>query len=294
MNARVQSYINQHCILLADFAVDALVAEVNLTPKPALVDQRGSGAHDDLTLDLMERSAHSLHPIFVAMAQAAVQHKTCSQALREAIGEIGRLGEATMLQTTHGVNTHRGAIWALGLMVTASALRSLDAKPVQAIELCQLAGKIAQLEDRFIPQQALSHGQQVQKALGINGAKAQAQQGFPAIVNFGLPELYKSRQTQGNEITARVDALLAMMTTLDDTCVLYRAGATGLARMQQGAQKVLALGGYSTLHGQGAFHLLEQDLLGLRASPGGVADLLAATLFIDRVEQLYFKNKLDV
>mgnify|MGYP001596733906 FL=1 len=294
MNARVQSYISQHCILLADFAVDALVAEVNLTPKPALVDQRGSGAHDDLTLELMERSAHSLHPMFVAMAQAAVQHRTCSQALREAIGEIGRLGEATMLQTTHGVNTHRGAIWALGLMVTASALRSLDAKPVQAIELCQLAGKIAQLEDRFIPQQALSHGQQVQKALGINGAKAQAQQGFPAIVKFGLPELYKSRQTQGNETTARIDALLAMMTTLDDTCVLYRAGEAGLARMQQGAQEILELGGYSTLHGQGAFHLLEQDLLGLRASPGGVADLLAATLFIDRVEQLYFKNKLDV
>ena len=294
MNARVQSYISQHCILLADFAVDALVAEVNLTPKPALVDQRGSGAHDDLTLDLMERSARSLHPMFVAMAQVAVQHRTCSQALREAIGEIGRVGEATMLQTTHGVNTHRGAIWALGLLVTASALMSLVAKPVQAIELCKLAGKIAQLADRFIPRQALSHGQQVQKTLGINGAKAQAQQGFPAIVKFGLPELYKSRQTQGNETTARIDALLAMMTTLDDTCVLYRTGEAGLARMQQGAQKVLALGGYSTVAGQREFDFLEQDLLGLRASPGGVADLLAATLFIDRVEQLYFKNKLDV
>ena len=291
MNARVQPYIRQHCILLADFAVNALVAEVNLTPKPALVDQRGSGAHDDLTLDLMERSAHSLLPIFVAMAQAAVQHKTCSQALREAIGEIGRLGEATMLQTTHGVNTHRGAIWALGLMVTASALMSLDTKPVQAVELCQLAGKIAQFEDRFIPQKALSHGQQVQKVFGVNGAKAQAQQGFPTIVKFGLPELDKSRQIQGNETTARVDALLAMMTTLDDTCVLYRAGETGLARMQQGAQEVLDLGGYSTFDGQRAFNSLEQDLLRLRASPGGVADLLAATLFIDRVEQFYFNNK---
>ncbi|WP_445346288.1 triphosphoribosyl-dephospho-CoA synthase [Acinetobacter bohemicus] len=291
MNARVQPYIRQHCILLADFAVNALVAEVNLTPKPALVDQRGSGAHDDLTLDLMERSAHSLHPMFVAMAHAAFQHATCSQALREAIGEIGRVGEATMLDTTNGVNTHRGAIWALGLMVTASALMSLDAKPVQAVELCQLAGKIAQFGDRFIPQQALSHGQQVQKVFGRNGAKAQAQQGFPTIVKFGLPELDKSRQTQGNETTARVDALLAMMTTLDDTCVLYRAGETGLARMQQGAQDVLDLGGYSTFAGQQAFNSLEQDLLRLRASPGGVADLLAATLFIDRVEQFYFNNK---
>lgn len=291
MNARVQPYIRQHCILLADFAVNALVAEVNLTPKPALVDQRGSGAHDDLTLDLMERSAHSLHPMFVAMAHAAFQHATCSQALREAIGEIGRVGEASMLYATNGVNTHRGAIWALGLMVTASALMSLDTKPVQAVELCQLAGIIAQFEDRFIPQQALSHGQQVQKVFGINGAKAQAQQGFPTIVKFGLPELDKSRQTQGNETTARVDALLAMMTTLDDTCVLYRAGETGLARMQQGAQEVLDLGGYSTLAGQRAFNSLEQDLLRLRASPGGVADLLAATLFIDRVEQFYFNNK---
>ena len=291
MNARVQPYIRQHCILLADFAVHALVAEVNLTPKPALVDQRGSGAHDDLTLDLMERSAHSLHPMFVAMAHAAFQHATCSQALREAIGEIGRVGEASMLYATNGVNTHRGAIWALGLMVTASALMSLDTKPVQAVELCQLAGIIAQFEDRFIPQQALSHGQQVQKVFGINGAKAQAQQGFPTIVKFGLPELDKSRQTQGNETTARVDALLAMMTTLDDTCVLYRAGETGLARMQQGAQEVLDLGGYSTFAGQHAFNSLEQDLLRLRASPGGVADLLAATLFIDRVEQFYFNNK---
>ena len=291
MNARVQPYIRQHCILLADFAVNALVAEVNLTPKPALVDQRGSGAHDDLTLELMERSAHSLHPMFVAMAHAAFQHATCSQALREAIGEIGRVGEATMLYATNGVNTHRGAIWALGLMVTAAALASFNAKPVQAVELCQLAGIIAQFEDRFIPQQALSHGQQVQKVFGINGAKAQAQQGFPTIVKFGLPELDKSRQTQGNETTARVDALLAMMTTLDDTCVLYRAGETGLARMQQGAQEVLDLGGYSTFDGQRAFNSLEQDLLRLRASPGGVADLLAATLFIDRVEQFYFNNK---
>lgn len=292
MNAYVQPHLTQHCVLLADFAVDALIAEVNLTPKPALVDQRSSGAHDDLTLALMQRSAHSLQPMFFKMAQAAFQHRTCSLALREAIGEIGRAGEAVMLQTTGGVNTHRGAIWALGLMVTAAALESLTRKSFSAIELCELAGKIAQFEDRFIPQQALiSHGQQVQKTLGISGAKFQAQQGFPAIIHFGLPTLYKSRLAQGNEITARVDALLAMMTTLNDTCVLYRAGAAGLKRMQQGAQRVLDLGGYSTVAGQHTFNVLEQDLLGLRASPGGVADLLAVTLFIDRVEQFYFKNK---
>ena len=291
MNAYVQPSVIQHCILLADFAVDVLIAEVNLTPKPALVDQRGSGAHDDLTLELMQHSALSLHSMFVEMAHAAYRYKACSQALREAIGDIGRKGEATMLLTTNGINTHRGAIWSLGLMVTATVLVSLRSKEVTAIELCRLAGQLAQIEDRFIPQSILSHGQQVKKALGVSGAKEQAQQCFPAITQYALPQLYASRETQGNETSAQIDALLAMMTVVDDTCVLYRAGQEGLVQMQQGAQEVLNLGGYSTVAGKQAFEQLEQALLPLRASPGGVADLLATTLFIDRVEKFYLKNK---
>ncbi len=109
--------------------------------------------------------------MFKAMAQAAkYQGKVCL-ALREDIGEIGRQGEKTMMLATDGVNTHRGAIWALGLMVTATALARSNQQYLSAVELCQLAGQIAQLEDRFIPKQALSHGQQVQKKLGILGAK---------------------------------------------------------------------------------------------------------------------------
>ncbi|MFW2744555.1 triphosphoribosyl-dephospho-CoA synthase, partial [Acinetobacter baumannii] len=162
---------------------------------------------------------------------------------------------------------------------------------LSAVELCQLAGQIAQLEDRFIPEQALSHGQQVQKKLGILGAKEQAQQGFPTIVNFGLKQLYQSRSKPMKEEFARLDALLAMMTDLTDTCVLYRSGTNGLKRMQQGAQQVLDLGGSSSLEGRRALHLLEIDLLRMKASAGGAADLLAATLFIDRVEQSSAKNK---
>ena len=96
---------------LADMAVEALLAEVNLTPKPALVDQRGSGAHDDLTLELMEKSARSLLPMFKAMAEAAEYHGQLCQRLREDIGQLGRQGEQRMLQVTKGINTHRGAIW---------------------------------------------------------------------------------------------------------------------------------------------------------------------------------------
>ena len=105
---------------LADLVVAALIDEVTLTPKPGLVDIRSRGAHRDLSWDLMCHSAWALHPTFRAMAVAG-QSIANPQQLRESIGRIGRDGEAAMLHATGGVNTHRGAIWALGLLVTAAA-----------------------------------------------------------------------------------------------------------------------------------------------------------------------------
>ncbi|MEK5768510.1 triphosphoribosyl-dephospho-CoA synthase, partial [Acinetobacter schindleri] len=102
-------------------------------------------------------------------------------ALREDIGEIGRQGEKTMMLATDGVNTHRGAIWALGLMVTAAAVAHTNQQYLSAVELCQLAGQIAQLEDRFIPKQALSLGQQVRNKRDILGAKDPSPPGLPTI-----------------------------------------------------------------------------------------------------------------
>ena len=108
---------------LADLAVDALIDEADLSPKPALVDRRGNGAHTDLHLGLMHASALSLWPAFKEMAEAAIEFGEIGLPLREAVGRIGREGEQVMLDTTNGVNTHRGAIWALGLLVTAAALQ---------------------------------------------------------------------------------------------------------------------------------------------------------------------------
>src|SRR5476649_1924301 len=113
---------------LADFAVEAVIYKTNLSPKPALVDRRGNGAHTDLHLGLMHASALSLWPMFKEMAEAASTNNSIDLSLREALGRIGREGEQAMLQTTGGVNTHRGAIWALGLLVVAAALEPHDGK----------------------------------------------------------------------------------------------------------------------------------------------------------------------
>ena len=265
---------------LADLAVDALMDEANLSPKPALVDRRGNGAHTDLHLGLMHASALSLWPTFKLMAEAAAQFQSPEQPLREELGRLGREGEAAMLHTTGGVNTHRGAIWALGLLVTAAALDVNDCTPAS---ICQRAARLALIKDRQVVA-SNSHGSIVAQRYGAMGAREQAQQGFPAVMNVALPQLQRSRAAGSGEQNARLDALLAIMTTLADTCVLYRAGPEGLQATQLGAQRVLDAGGSASLAGRRELHELDQQLLALNASPGGAADLLAACLFIDGLE----------
>ncbi|MHC8302932.1 triphosphoribosyl-dephospho-CoA synthase [Pseudomonas sp. ZS1P83] len=265
---------------LADLAVDALIDEADLSPKPALVDRRGNGAHTDLHLGLMHASALSLWPAFKEMAQAAIEFGEVGLPLREAIGLMGREGEQTMLATTGGVNTHRGAIWALGLLVAAVAL---EPESTAAGSIVLRAARLALLDDRYAPR-PLSHGAQVAQRYGVRGAREEAQLGFPAVIQRALPQLKHSRALGHGEQNARLDALLAIMTALEDTCVLYRAGEQGLQTMQLGAHAVLDAGGSASLTGRRRLHELDQQLIALNASPGGAADLLAACLFIDRIE----------
>lgn len=268
---------------LADMAVQALLDEARLTPKPGLVDGRGRGAHTDLDLALMCRSAEALRPAFADMAACAVDQPASVQ-LREQIGEIGRIGEFSMLQATHGVNTHRGAIWAIGLLVTAAAMARHDREPHAVVAR---AAELARLDDRHQPQRD-SNGSRVCKTYGVPGARGEAQAGFPHVIKYGLPALRRYRKAGNHESCAQVNALLAIMARLHDTCVLSRGGQTALKAAQAGAQTTLDAGGIATLSGRRALHDLEQSLMAHNASPGGAADLLAATLFLDQLDQLLF------
>ena len=265
---------------LADLAVQVLIDEADLSPKPGLVDRRGNGAHHDLHLGLMHASAVALWPTFKAMVDAALIAGEVSQPLRGILGGLGRDGEAEMLRVTKGVNTHRGAIWALGLLSAAAAL---DADAPDARRISNTAAALARLEDPAAPHNPDSHGARVCRRYGVLGAREQAQHGFPAVIEHGLPQLLASRRAGAGEQNARLDALLAIMSTLSDTCVLHRAGLDGLSRMQAGARAVLAAGGAANLDGRRQLRALDHAMLALNASPGGAADLLAATLFLDRL-----------
>ncbi|WP_029525233.1 triphosphoribosyl-dephospho-CoA synthase [Polaromonas glacialis] len=266
---------------LAAQAVGALLDEVRLTPKPGLVDRRGRGAHTDLDLDLMCRSARALTPAFAEMAEAACAAGAPTLALRESLGRLGREAEAAMMKATQGINTHRGAIWAMGLLVAGAAMDLEAASPART---ARLAATIAQLPDRHAPRVTGNKGERACRDFGVAGARGQAQAGFPQVIERGLPELQRSRSRGDSETASRLNALLAILSGLDDTCVLSRAGPAALRALQDDAAAVLAGGGVASLTGRRLLHQLDARALALNASPGGAADLLAATLFLDRLD----------
>jgi triphosphoribosyl-dephospho-CoA synthase len=265
----------------ARLATQALLAEAELTPKPGLVDRRGSGAHTDLTLAAMRRSALAIEPHFRRMAHAAAGMHPC-QTLREQLAHIGRDAEQAMLAATGGSNAHKGAIWALGLLVSAVAVQG--GAPITAAGVAATAASIAAFKDRARPR-LVSHGDIVAERHAVAGARGEARNGFPHVLDLALPTLRRKRIEGAPEEVARLDALVSVMSRLDDTCLLYRGGAAALSAAKAGAAAVELAGGTGTALGAELLERLDRGLLELNASPGGSADMLAAALFLDAAER---------
>ena len=265
---------------LARLARQALIAEAELTPKPGLVDRRGNGAHKDLSLELLRRSARAIEPYFHQMAVVS-QGAHPSQPIREQLARIGRQAEHAMFAATGGSNAHKGAIWALGLLVSALAMQEKGAATASVV--AAIAAEIAAFEDRALPR-GVTHGDSVAQRYGVAGARGEAFSGFPHVMTVGLPMLRRRRRAGASEEVARLDTLLAIMCRLDDTCLLYRGGAEALTAAQEGALAVEVAGGAGSVSGREKLRALDQHLMELHVSPGGSADLLAAVLFLDAVE----------
>jgi triphosphoribosyl-dephospho-CoA synthase len=264
---------------LASLARESLIAEAELTPKPGLVDRRGSAAHHDLSLGLMGQSAIAIEPYFAAMASCS-QGKDIACNLRSQLAAIGRDAERAMYKATQGSNSHKGAIWILGLLVSAA----IRVPGENAREIAATAAAIARLPDRAQPK-LITHGDVVRNRYGVGGARWEAARNFPHVIQCGLPMLRDRRVEKFPEEVCRLDALLSLMAKLDDTCVLYRGGVEALHVVQSGAQAALNAGGSSSTKGRQRMRELDRELIARHVSPGGSADLLAATIFLDALER---------
>ena len=269
-------------------AVQALLMEARLTPKPGLVDAVSSGSHSDMDLVLLERSAEALLPWFVACWQTGWALSGADAAtLRSRLVDIGLAAEAEMLAATGGVNTHKGALFALGLLLAAWGGEAAGQASEGLVERARTrAARLASgwLEDwRRRPD--ASHGASALRELGLTGARGEASGGFETAATVGLPA-YRSRLAEtGDADDAARWALMSLMAANDDTNLVARGGAEGLAYVRGWARGVV--------EGRPGPDALVADLAGAEAafvarrlSPGGSADLLAVTWLLDRVDAI--------
>lgn len=261
---------------LADAAVSALISEASLTPKPGLVDIESSGAHKDMDWALLVKSAKALHGTFYVIAKHSYG-ASINQTLRENIAAIGREGEAIMLEATGGVNTHKGAIWTLGLMTSVLANQGLA---ITAETLFRQCSKLASHQDQHYQANTPTKGMSIRKQHGTRGAREEAMEGFPTLVQVlatPIPNDFPDHNTYW------LYRLLQLMAIVDDTCVISRSSIEGLKSLQTQANTILALGGAHTKEGSKAYQALCAYCLTHNLSPGGSADLLAGIMFLEKL-----------
>lgn len=272
--------------IIAHLATQALQAELDTTPKPGLVDKDNNGAHRDMDYALMQRSIDTLHPYFVKLALLG-----CADALptHTSIRDIGIEAEKAMLSTTNGVNTHKGALFSMGLAVVAAAHeeRKIAANEEQILKernggedvLVSLQTTIKALAASF-PDTNGTHGSKA-KLLSkgtttIKGALDNAREGYEMLFAEWLP-FYIERRKEHDAHTLH-KTLLRIMCDLDDTNVIYRTDLATAEEVKQEARVLL------DSFSKAALKDMDRHYTTRNISPGGAADMLSLTIFIGSIQ----------
>lgn len=265
---------------LARAAVNAMRDELQAYPKPGLVSPVDSGAHADMDFDLMCQSADSLLGPFASLAAAGRAAASFEQALMP----LGIEAERGMLAVTGGVNTHRGAIFSVGLMVAAIARsQTCTASPSPSAVRAALKETWGDALDAHAERDhAASHGGLVRRRTGRDGARREAARAFPGVFETGLPTYRAARAAGLDDNAASVHTLFALMASLDDTTVLYRGGLEAGSFVRQAAADFLAVGGCHRRDWFERAEALHRAFIARNLSAGGCADLLACTLLVAR------------
>ncbi len=275
----ISARLNVDAAGIASLAKKSLLLELETWPKPGLVSHVDSGSHSDMDARTFRDSASAIEPFLrsLVIAGASARHMTHLRS-------IGIAAETAMLSATSGINTHRGAIFGMGLLCAAAGAR---ANGILSPQL-PLGAVVRELWGQSIlagPRLADSHGAQAHLRYGVGGARAEAANGFPGVYKIGLPALRAARLKSPTDPEAqRVETCFALIAELDDTNLLHRGGDEGLRFAQRAARHFLATGGIAAACWQLRAQSIHDEFIARSLSAGGAADLLAMTLFVDEIE----------
>ncbi len=253
-------------------AVDALIFEVQTTPKPGLVDKNNNGSHADMDLPLFIQSAESLESYFAEAVEIGMQTPDLAECFLR-LRRAGLQAEKTMFSVTGGVNTHKGAIFTLGLLCGSIGSLWSPQTPFAGVEQVLERAKIlcADALKQDFEKEPASYGEKLYREKGITGIRGEAMQGFP---NLQKAVKVFMRNADRGQNDAGVVTLLHLIANVQDTNLYHRGGAEGVEFAKTAAKKLLP---NPTM---AAANALDKAFIEKNLSPGGSADLLAATYFL--------------
>lgn len=263
--------------LAARLACRALLYEACTTPKPGLVDREGNGSHRDMDIFTFLDSASALWPYFETCVRMGRQ--TADQPASHTFDRIrfaGRRAEAAMFSATGGVNTHKGAVFSMGIL--CGALGRLPREQWKhtdtVLDACaaMTRGLVAADFAGLTEENAVTAGQKLYLHHGIAGVRGQMEEGLPAVRDAGLPAL-KGGIARGLDLNdAGCGALLALMAAAVDTNLIARSSLAVQQETSAGIRELLERDPYPDRE---VLRRLDREFVEKNLSPGGSADLLA-------------------
>lgn len=272
-------------------ALEAMLMEVACSPAPGLVDRFNSGAHADMDFFTFVQSSSVLGGAMHRCAMAGWQHEGESPALLPVLRRIGIEAEREMFAATGGVNTQKGLLFLMGIIAAAAALTLRAGRGAEEVEtaiLGEAAAMCSGIVERELlplrhshPARKLTAGERLFLEHGVTGVRGEIESGMPVIVEQGLPRFREARAAGLSVNDAMVHALLGLMTATHDTTILHRHDMATLQEVRRLAKEILAQGGMLSDEGRRQIEALDEEFSRRRISPGGSADLLAITYFLD-------------
>ncbi len=276
------------CELVGNLAYHAMMLEAHLTPKPGLVDCLSPGAHRDMDINTFVASADSLRPYMSQFVKTGYDlYQQPLSALLPELRKVGIEAERAMFRATSGINTHKGMIFTLGLICGAVGWLYHKESQYDSVRIRQVIQTCCAelVNDELINSKKVpaTAGERLFRECGITGIRGEAVAGYPTIFNFGLP-IYESAIAQGqSEEQAMFKTLLNLMAHNNDSNLVNRGGLEGLKFVQYQAKFFLSVYYLDDECFEQQMRVFDQELIDLNLSPGGSADLLAATWLLAQI-----------
>lgn len=262
---------------IVNHAIKALLYEVVTEPKPGLVDPSNNGSHSDMDAFTFISSSLALEDYFIEAAKLGEQFQEADlTVLFQNLRKAGILAERQMFRATQGVNTHKGAIFALGIFVCAKSYADKNNLNVFSVIKQMCAGLVKR--DLKQIQHYTTVGATIYKQYGIAGAREMAESGYQVVEQIALPFLIRATGTTNQRL---LDTLMKIAAEIPDTTFIKRSGGIDqLPWLKQAMQRYFELGGSKSPEGMQYLHELNDIFVAHNYTIGGCADILIVTVFM--------------